>query len=69
MSCSCATCSASFENTDLITVAMAEQALDVARQRRPDLIVMDINLPGISGIDALRQLRPIPRRRRFPSLR
>ncbi|HTV22785.1 MAG TPA: ATP-binding protein [Polyangiaceae bacterium] len=55
-----------FTATDLITVPTAEQALDVARQRRPDLIVMDINLPGMSGIDALRQLRAIPETAAIP---
>jgi len=34
--------------------------IDVARERIPDLILMDINLPGISGIDALRILREDP---------
>ena len=55
-----------FDDTDLIAVTMAEQALDVARQRRPDLIVMDINLPGMSGIEALRQLRSTPETAAIP---
>jgi CheY-like chemotaxis protein len=54
------------EQTDLITVPTAEQGLEVARQRRPDLIVMDINLPGMSGIDALRRLRAIPEMASIP---
>jgi two-component system cell cycle response regulator DivK len=29
----------------------------VARERHPALILMDIQLPGINGIEALRQLR------------
>jgi CheY-like chemotaxis protein len=55
-----------FPETDLVTVPMAEQALEVARQRRPDLIVMDINLPGMSGIDALRLLRADPETASIP---
>ena len=35
----------------------AEDGLAMAAQRRPDLILMDIQLPGMSGIDALRLLR------------
>jgi PAS domain S-box-containing protein len=54
------------EDIDLMTVPSAEQALEVARQRRPDLIVMDINLPGMSGIDALRQLRGRPETAKIP---
>jgi DNA-binding NarL/FixJ family response regulator len=29
-----------------------EEAVDLARQLNPDVIIMDINLPGISGIEA-----------------
>ncbi|MGH9135966.1 MAG: response regulator [Acidimicrobiales bacterium] len=33
-----------------------EQAITAAADHRPGLILMDINLPGISGIDATRQI-------------
>ena len=37
----------------------------LAAERKPDLILMDIQLPGINGIEALRVLRGgSPRRRR-----
>ena len=32
----------------------------LARERRPALVLMDVPLPGISGIEALRQLRAEP---------
>jgi two-component system cell cycle response regulator DivK len=41
-------------------------AVDMAREHKPDLIIMDIQLPGISGLDVTRQLKqdielaPIP---------
>jgi len=38
----------------------AEDGLKIARARLPDLILMDIQLPGISGIDALKALRAAP---------
>ena len=38
----------------------AEDGLKIARERAPDLILMDIQLPGMSGIDALRALRAEP---------
>ena len=34
-----------------------EEGVRLARERRPALVLMDIQLPGISGIEALRQLR------------
>lgn len=42
------------------TVAMAqdgEQALEIARQAKPDLIVLDIMLPKLNGLDVCRILR------------
>ena len=35
----------------------AEEGLRLARDTHPDLILMDIQLPGMSGLDALRHLR------------
>ena len=37
-----------------------EDGVRLARERLPALILMDIQLPGISGIEALRQLRADP---------
>lgn len=34
-----------------------EEGVRLARERRPALVLMDIQLPGISGVEALRQLR------------
>ena len=38
----------------------AEDGLKIARERKPALILMDIQLPGMSGIDALKALRAAP---------
>jgi two-component system cell cycle response regulator DivK len=38
----------------------AETGLSLAEQRRPALILMDIRLPGMSGIEALGHLRRDP---------
>jgi len=32
-------------------------ALDIARSERPDLVVLDLNLPGVDGLDVCRILR------------
>jgi CheY-like chemotaxis protein len=38
----------------------AEDAWDYLRQNRPDLVLLDVNLPGMSGPDLCRQLRATP---------
>lgn len=39
------------------TAASAEDALALIRRDRPDLILLDIGLPGMDGLDALRQIQ------------
>ncbi len=39
------------------TAANADDALALARRDPPDLILLDIGLPGMDGLDALRQFR------------
>src|SRR4029078_7576579 len=56
----------SFESIELVTVPSAELGVDLAYARRPHLIIMDINLPGMSGLDALRALRAAPETRSIP---
>jgi PAS domain S-box-containing protein len=55
-----------FENIDLLAVPTAEMGLELARVRCPDVIIMDINLPGMSGLDALRALRAAPETKAIP---
>ena len=38
----------------------AEDGIRIANEQRPDLVLMDIQLPGMNGIDALRVLRADP---------
>jgi len=44
----------------------AEDGLRIAVQQQPALILMDIQLPGMNGIEALRQLRADPVTRAIP---
>ena len=44
----------------LLTAVTGPLGMELARDARPDVILMDINLPGISGIDALKLLRECP---------
>jgi two-component system alkaline phosphatase synthesis response regulator PhoP len=41
----------------VLTAGDGKTALAVARHERPDLIVLDLNLPGMDGLDVCRELR------------
>src|SRR5215813_9237896 len=43
-----------------------EEGVQLARERRPALVLMDIQLPGMSGIEALRELRADSTTRAIP---
>jgi len=43
-----------------IEAVTGEDGVRLARERLPALVLMDIQLPGINGIEALRQLRADP---------
>ena len=44
----------------LLKATDGEEALDVARRERPDLILMDLNLPTMTGLEVTRKLRETP---------
>jgi len=50
-----------------VTVAHSgEEGVELARTGGPDLVLMDLQLPGIDGTEALRQLRTDPKIRHVP---
>ena len=53
----------------VVEARSAEEALVLARVERPQLVLMDIQLPGMDGLAALRELRARPRRGRCRSSR
>jgi len=46
-------------NVELAFAVSGAQALATMRRRRPDLILMDVNLPDIDGIEATRQIKSV----------
>ena len=49
-----------------VAALSAEDALAAAAERPPDLILMDIALPGIDGFEALRRLKSDPTTEAIP---
>ena len=44
----------------LLEATDGEEALDIAVRNKPDLIIMDIQLPKVSGLEVTRMLRQMP---------
>ena len=55
-----------FPSLTLLSAPNAEEGLDITRSISPDLIIMDINLPGMDGYQALRELKGNPDTRPIP---
>ena len=53
-------------SVELFTAATAELGIDMIRAHRPKVVIMDINLPGMSGFEAIRHLREWPETREIP---
>jgi two-component system KDP operon response regulator KdpE len=49
----------SFRGYTISEVSSGEQAVELVPKLKPDLILLDVNLPGISGVDTCRELRRI----------
>ncbi len=50
----------------LLTATDALQGIELARRHRPEVILMDLNLPGLSGSDAMRILHNDPATAHIP---
>ena len=46
-----------FDNLTMLSATNAEDGLTIARKERPSVIVLDINLPGMDGFQALARLQ------------
>jgi CheY-like chemotaxis protein len=53
-------------SVELVTAPTAEIGIELVRAHHPDVVIMDINLPGMSGFDAVQRLREWPDTRDIP---
>src|SRR5947207_64792 len=45
------------QNLNLIEADTGEKGMEMIEKSEPDLVILDLNLPGVSGMDVCRQLR------------
>ena len=57
---------ADYERIELISVPSAEIGIELVRARKPDAVIMDLNLPGMNGLDATKQLQQWSETRDIP---
>ena len=57
---------ADVERIELVTAPTAEIGVELIRARRPAVVILDINLPGMSGLEAVRVLKSWPETRDIP---
>jgi two-component system, cell cycle response regulator DivK len=49
-----------------LEAATGEEGVKLAREKKPDLVLMDIQLPGINGIEAFKEIRANPATKAIP---
>src|SRR5574341_252507 len=54
------------EGFDVIIAMNGKQGVAMAASERPDLILMDLNLPGLDGWEATRRLKAAPETKTIP---
>ena len=50
-------CTAMADEFEVVAAVTGEEAVELARRLRPDAVLLDVMLPGLSGLDVVRQIR------------
>ena len=48
-----------YEDYQFVGAASGQEGLDVVRRERPDIVLLDIKMPGMDGMEVLRKLRAV----------
>lgn len=51
---------------DLYTADSAESGIELIRNQQPDIVILDIHMPGVDGYEALRRLQSMPETAQLP---
>ena len=57
---------AGLPNVSMLSAPTPQLGLDLAVAHKPDIIVLDLNLPGMSGYEVLARLKALPETNRIP---
>jgi len=53
---------------DIVTAATGRQAIEICRREMPELVIMDVQMPGMSGLQATGAIRALPGGAKVPIL-
>ena len=51
---------------DVLVATSGEEGIEAARQNSPDMVLMDVVMPGMNGFQATRQLSKLPETASIP---
>jgi two-component system cell cycle response regulator len=54
------------EDFSTVSASNGSEALESVKRKKPDLILMDVMMPGVGGFDVTRQLKADPKTRKIP---
>jgi CheY-like chemotaxis protein len=54
------------EDYTILEARDGDESLELARESGPDLVMLDVNMPGRSGLEVLRELRGDPKLQQTP---